>query len=427
MLVGQGATGRRHIENGRGRCRSATSISHAKRSILKRPCGKRFRREDEIILGKKKINSRAYASWFNFKGRDQQQRSGTLSGGQRNRVHLAKLLQRGCNLLLLDEPTNDLDVDTLRALEQALLGFPGCVVVISHDRWFLDRIATHMLAFEGDSQWSGSRAISRNTKKTRRGVSALMPTNRIASNPEADAMSSLRSTLAGSASAAKARRTFAACTVALCLSALLFAPQDAFLSIATGGTGGVIIRTAARSRRLISEKDSQHAGFRRSHRCGRQSQSCCRSARSIWLFTLADSLAEGVKGEGPFKATGAIGSARTLAVLYTNFTHIVVRQGSGIRSIADLKGKAVSVGAPGSGTELIANRVLMAAGLDPRRDITRYALSVTESAGSLKDGKIDALFWSGRRADAGHSRPGGHARLRDRPAAFGRPAAGAPA
>ncbi|HUL74402.1 MAG TPA: energy-dependent translational throttle protein EttA [Vicinamibacterales bacterium] len=107
--------------------------------------------EDEIVLGRKTVNSRAYVSWFNFRGRDQQQKVGTLSGGQRNRVHLAKLLQRGCNLLLLDEPTNDLDVDTLRALEEALLNFAGCAVVISHDRWFLDRIATHMLAFEGDS------------------------------------------------------------------------------------------------------------------------------------------------------------------------------------------------------------------------------------------------------------------------------------
>src|SRR5205085_3239253 len=108
--------------------------------------------EEEIVLGRKKINSRAYTSWFNFKGRDQQQKVGTLSGGQRNRLHLAKLLQKGCNLLLLDEPTNDLDVDTLRALEEALEAFAGCVVVISHDRWFLDRIATHILAFEGDSQ-----------------------------------------------------------------------------------------------------------------------------------------------------------------------------------------------------------------------------------------------------------------------------------
>ena len=107
---------------------------------------------DEVVLGKREVASRAYVSWFNFKGRDQQRKVGSLSGGERNRVHLAKLLKRGCNLLLLDEPTNDLDVDTLRALEDAILDFAGCVVVISHDRWFLDRIATHMLAFEGDSQ-----------------------------------------------------------------------------------------------------------------------------------------------------------------------------------------------------------------------------------------------------------------------------------
>jgi energy-dependent translational throttle protein EttA len=108
--------------------------------------------EDEIALGKRTIPSRAYVSWFNFKGRDQQRLVGELSGGERNRVHLAKLLRAGSNVLLLDEPTNDLDVDTLRALEEALLAFAGCVVVISHDRWFLDRIATHMLAFEGESQ-----------------------------------------------------------------------------------------------------------------------------------------------------------------------------------------------------------------------------------------------------------------------------------
>ena len=107
---------------------------------------------DEIVLGKREVASRAYVSWFNFKGRDQQRKVGSLSGGERNRVHLAKLLKKGCNLLLLDEPTNDLDVDTLRALEDAILAFAGCVVVISHDRWFLDRIATHMLAFEGDSK-----------------------------------------------------------------------------------------------------------------------------------------------------------------------------------------------------------------------------------------------------------------------------------
>ncbi|TDQ83276.1 ATP-binding cassette ChvD family protein [Dongia mobilis] len=106
---------------------------------------------DEIELGKRKMPSRAYVAGFNFKGVDQQKKVGQLSGGERNRVHLAKMLKSGANVLLLDEPTNDLDVDTLRALEEALLDFAGCVVVISHDRWFLDRIATHMLAFEGDS------------------------------------------------------------------------------------------------------------------------------------------------------------------------------------------------------------------------------------------------------------------------------------
>jgi energy-dependent translational throttle protein EttA len=107
---------------------------------------------DTVELGKREVASRAYVSWFNFKGRDQQRKVGSLSGGERNRVHLAKLLKGGANLLLLDEPTNDLDVDTLRALEEALLNFAGCAVVISHDRWFLDRIATHLLAFEGDSK-----------------------------------------------------------------------------------------------------------------------------------------------------------------------------------------------------------------------------------------------------------------------------------
>jgi energy-dependent translational throttle protein EttA len=107
---------------------------------------------DQIKVGEREMNSRAYAAGFNFKGSDQQRKVGALSGGERNRVHLAKLLRRGGNLLLLDEPTNDLDVDTLRALEEALLSFAGCAVIISHDRWFLDRVATHVLAFEGDSQ-----------------------------------------------------------------------------------------------------------------------------------------------------------------------------------------------------------------------------------------------------------------------------------
>jgi len=107
---------------------------------------------DNIKVGDRELNSRAYVAGFNFKGSDQQKKVGSLSGGERNRVHLAKLLRRGGNVLLLDEPTNDLDVDTLRALEEALLAFPGCAVIISHDRWFLDRVATHVLAFEGDSQ-----------------------------------------------------------------------------------------------------------------------------------------------------------------------------------------------------------------------------------------------------------------------------------
>jgi ATPase subunit of ABC transporter with duplicated ATPase domains len=133
---------------------------------------------DEIELGKKKVASRAYVSWFNFKGAAQQRKVGTLSGGERNRVHLAKLLKRGSNLLLLDEPTNDLDVDTLRALEEALLNFAGCAVVISHDRWFLDRIATHMLAFEGDSQvvwFEGNYQDYEADKKRRLGADAEQP------------------------------------------------------------------------------------------------------------------------------------------------------------------------------------------------------------------------------------------------------------
>jgi energy-dependent translational throttle protein EttA len=134
--------------------------------------------EDEIELGKRTVASRAYVSWFNFKGSAQQRKVGTLSGGERNRVHLAKLLRRGSNLLLLDEPTNDLDVDTLRALEEALLGFAGCAVVISHDRWFLDRIATHMLAFEGDSQvvwFEGNYQDYEADRKRRLGAAADQP------------------------------------------------------------------------------------------------------------------------------------------------------------------------------------------------------------------------------------------------------------
>jgi ATP-binding cassette ChvD family protein len=131
-----------------------------------------------LYLGKREINSRAYCSAFNFRGADQQKKVGMLSGGERNRVHLAKMLKSGANLLLLDEPTNDLDVDTLRALEEALTDFAGCAVIISHDRFFLDRIATHMLAFEGDShvEWfEGNFADYEEDKKRRLGIDSVIP------------------------------------------------------------------------------------------------------------------------------------------------------------------------------------------------------------------------------------------------------------
>jgi sulfate-transporting ATPase len=134
--------------------------------------------QDLVMLGKREINSRQYTSWFNFKGGDQQKPVGQLSGGERNRVHLAKVLKSGGNLLLLDEPTNDLDVDTLRALEEALLDFAGCAVVITHDRWFLDRVATHILAFEGDSQvtwFEGDWGEYVDWVKETRGPEALEP------------------------------------------------------------------------------------------------------------------------------------------------------------------------------------------------------------------------------------------------------------
>lgn len=134
--------------------------------------------QDFLQLGSRKLNSRAYTASFNFLGSDQQKQVGSLSGGERNRVHLARVLTRGANVLLLDEPTNDLDVNTLRSLEEALENFAGCVVVVSHDRWFLDRVATHILAFEGDSQirwhegnWSDYEA----NRKKRLGIEADQP------------------------------------------------------------------------------------------------------------------------------------------------------------------------------------------------------------------------------------------------------------
>ncbi len=134
--------------------------------------------QDEVTLGTRTVASRAYVSWFNFKGRDQQRRCSALSGGECNRVHLARVLRGGANLLLLDEPTNDLDVDTLRALEDALVEFAGCAVVVSHDRWFLDRIATHILAFEGNSQvewFSGNYADYEADRRRRLGAEADRP------------------------------------------------------------------------------------------------------------------------------------------------------------------------------------------------------------------------------------------------------------
>jgi ATP-binding cassette ChvD family protein len=134
--------------------------------------------QDLLLLGKREVNSRAYCSAFNFKGADQQKKVGALSGGERNRVHLAKMLKSGANVLLLDEPTNDLDVDTLRALEEALEDFAGCAVIISHDRWFLDRIATHILAFEGDShvEWfEGNFQDYEKDKMRRLGTDAIIP------------------------------------------------------------------------------------------------------------------------------------------------------------------------------------------------------------------------------------------------------------
>jgi ATPase subunit of ABC transporter with duplicated ATPase domains len=133
---------------------------------------------DLLKLGNREVNSRAYVARFNFSGTDQQKKVGQLSGGERNRVHLAKMLKEGANVLLLDEPTNDLDVNTLRALEEALENFAGCAVVISHDRWFLDRIATHILAFEGDSNvvwFDGNYSEYEADRKTRLGDAAAQP------------------------------------------------------------------------------------------------------------------------------------------------------------------------------------------------------------------------------------------------------------
>ena len=168
-----------------------------------------------------------------------------------------------------------------------------------------------------------------------------------------------------------------------------------FLSIATGGTGGVYYPYGGAVARLISQHIPGVQATAEVTSASVDNLKLLQLGKVDLALTLADTLAEAVAGRGPFKETGAVGTVRTIAVLYTNYLHVVAPAGKGIKSIADLRGKVVSVGSPGSGTELLADRALAAAGIDPRKDITRHALSVAESAGALKDGKVDAFFWSG--------------------------------
>ncbi len=188
---------------------------------------------------------------------------------------------------------------------------------------------------------------------------------------------------------------FALCPLPVALAGCSAGQQTRFLSIATGGTGGVYYPYGGALAKLISEKIPNTQATAEVTAASVDNLKLMQLGKVDLAFTLADTLAEAVSGSGPFRATGAVGSVRTLAVLYTNYTHVVVRQGSGINRVSDLKGRTVSVGGPGSGTELIADRVLAAAGLDPRQDITRHSLQVSESAGAMKDGKVDAFFWSG--------------------------------
>lgn len=173
------------------------------------------------------------------------------------------------------------------------------------------------------------------------------------------------------------------------------APPPRFLSIATGGTGGVYYPYGGALANLITRQIPGVDATAEVTGASVDNLKLMQLGRVDLAFTLADTLAEAQAGSGPFRETGAVGSARTLAVLYTNYTHVVVRQGSGIGRVADLAGRVVSVGSPGSGTELIADRLLIAAGIDPRAGVTRHALGATESAGALKDGKVEAFVWSG--------------------------------
>ena len=171
--------------------------------------------------------------------------------------------------------------------------------------------------------------------------------------------------------------------------------ETRFISIATGGTGGVYYPYGGAVARLMTEQLPCVQATAEVTSASVDNLKLMQLGKVDLAFTLADTLAEAVRGTGPFRETGAVGSVRALAILYTNYLHIVTAQGSGIRSVKDLTGRVVSVGSPGSGTELIADRVLAAAGIDPRQGITRHALGVAESAGALKDGKVDAFFWSG--------------------------------
>lgn len=167
-----------------------------------------------------------------------------------------------------------------------------------------------------------------------------------------------------------------------------------FLSIATGGTGGVYYPYGGALARIYTEKIPNLQVTAEVTGASVDNLKLMQQGRADLAFTLADTLAEAVAGTGPFADIGAV-DVKAIAVLYTNVTHLVAREGSGITRVADLKGRVVATGAPGSGTELIADRLLRAAGLDPRTDITRHALGASEGAGALKDGKVDALFWSG--------------------------------
>lgn len=170
--------------------------------------------------------------------------------------------------------------------------------------------------------------------------------------------------------------------------------QVRFLSIATGGTGGVYYPYGGALARILTSKLKNTQVTAEVTGASVDNLKLMQQGRADLAFTLADTLLEAVAGTGPFSQSGKV-DARSIAVLYTNYTHLVVRQGSGITRVADLKERVVSTGAPGSGTELIADRLLTAAGIDPRQGITRHALGASESAGALKDGKVDAFFWSG--------------------------------